>query len=162
MEECARMARLTDWALSYMPWFHLGGAGNKFNPFFSEISQQIYKMYEKVDIITQIWLRTTCSFTSMSNAWYLITAKYEQNHHILLQDITTLQTLWKNSHNYLTLAQSRILFYMHQLPMIHVPDHGSQYEKKIHPSIMEECARMARLTDNTFLYALISLRWSGE
>ena len=47
---------------------------NKINPFFSEMPQQIHKMYmyEKVAIITQIWYRVRCDFTSTSNAWYLI------------------------------------------------------------------------------------------
>ena len=44
----------------------------KINP-FSEISRQIHKMYEKFAIITQIWQRATCYFTSMSNTSYLIT-----------------------------------------------------------------------------------------
>ena len=44
--------------------------------------------------------------------------KYEQNHHTLLQDITTnTQNLQKNSNNYSNLAQR---------PM--VPHHGTQYE----------------------------------
>ena len=33
-------------------------------------------MYEKVSIITQIWHRPKCYFTSMSNAWYLITVPH--------------------------------------------------------------------------------------
>ena len=33
----------------------------------------------------------------------------------------------KNSHNYSNLAQSHILFYMHQRPM--VPDHDIQYKE---------------------------------
>ena len=45
------------------------------------------------------------------------------------------------NHNYSNLAQSQILFYMPQQPM--VPGHGAQYEeKKIHAAIMEECMRM--------------------
>ena len=47
---------------------------NKINPFFSQLLQQIHKMYEKIAIITQIWHRVTWYFTSMSiDAWYLIT-----------------------------------------------------------------------------------------
>ena len=46
---------------------------NKISPCFSEISHQIHKMYEIVTIITQVWHRAKCCFTSMSNAWYLIT-----------------------------------------------------------------------------------------
>ena len=44
---------------------------NKINPFFSEMSQQIHKMYEQVAIITEIWHRARCYFTSMSNRWYM-------------------------------------------------------------------------------------------
>ena len=46
---------------------------NKINSFISEISQQIYKMYEKVAIITPIWLTAKCYFTRISNAWYWTT-----------------------------------------------------------------------------------------
>ena len=49
---------------------------NKINPFFSAISQQMHKMYNKVAIITQIWYRPICNFTGMSNAWYLITVQH--------------------------------------------------------------------------------------
>ena len=43
------------------------------------------------------------------------------------------QNLWKNFHNYLNLAWSLILFYLHQHPI--VSDHGTTYEKKsIKPS----------------------------
>ena len=48
--------------------------------------------------------------------------KYEQNHHILLWDITTnTQNVWKNSHNYWNLQQNQILFSMHHLPMLPDP-----------------------------------------
>ena len=41
---------------------------NKINPLFSEISQQIHKMYEKLATINQNWhYRVTCYFTNMSN-----------------------------------------------------------------------------------------------
>ena len=64
----------------------------------------------------------------MSNACYLITSKYEQNHHIVLGDITTnTQNVCKHGHNYSSLAQSQIAFYMPQRPI--VPDHSTQYEK---------------------------------
>ena len=33
IEACARTDRLTDWTLSYMPWIHLGGAGNNWETF---------------------------------------------------------------------------------------------------------------------------------
>ena len=46
---------------------------NTIDPFFSEISQQIHKMYEKVAIIIQIWHKAKSYFTSMSNTWYPIT-----------------------------------------------------------------------------------------
>ena len=66
--------------------------------------------------------------------------KYEQNHHILLQYITTnTQKLLINSHNYSNLSQSQILFYMHEQPM--VPDHGTQYEENPashHGGILED------------------------
>ena len=48
---------------------------NKISPFFSEISQQIHKMYEKLGTIAQIaqiWQRDKCYFTSMSNTSFLI------------------------------------------------------------------------------------------
>ena len=45
---------------------------NKINPFFSEISQQIHKMYEKLATITQNWQRAKCYFTFMSNTLFLI------------------------------------------------------------------------------------------
>ena len=68
----------------------------------------MHKMYEKVAIITQIWNKVKCYFTNMSNAWFLVTTKYEQNHPILLCDITTnTQNVLKNSHNYSNLAQSQ-------------------------------------------------------
>ena len=35
----------------------------------------------------------------------------------------------KNGHNYSKSAQSQILLYMHQWPM--VPDHGTQYEESL-------------------------------
>ena len=68
-------------------WYLITVPNMNTNP-FSEISQQVHKMYEKVAIITQIWHRVICYYTSMSNAWYLVTVpKYEQNHYIL-GDIT--------------------------------------------------------------------------
>ena len=95
---------------------------NKINPFFSEISHQIPQMYDKVIIITQIWHRTQCYFTTISNAWYLIPVPN-------INKITTffavisqqrLKRLWRNGHNYWNLAQGQILFYMHQQHI--VPD----------------------------------------
>ena len=63
---------------------------NKISPFFYEISQQIHKMYEKVAIITQIWQKAKCYFTSMSNALYLIAVTHIFFNHILW-DNTTLK-----------------------------------------------------------------------
>ena len=49
-------------------------------------------------------------------------------HHILFWDNTTnTKHLFKYDHNYSNLAQSQILFYVYQLPM--VPDYGTQYEE---------------------------------
>ena len=53
---------------------------NKINPFFFALSQQIHKMYEKVALITQIWLRAKLYFTCISNPWYPIYRK-SINHH---------------------------------------------------------------------------------
>ena len=46
---------------------------NQFNPFFSELVQPTHNMYEHAAIITQICHEAKCCFTSMNNAWYLIT-----------------------------------------------------------------------------------------
>ena len=46
---------------------------NNRNTFVSEISQQIETMYEHVNIITQLWHRADCYFTSISNTLYPIT-----------------------------------------------------------------------------------------
>ena len=62
--------------------------------------------------------------------------KYEQNHQIVLCDITTnTQNLWKHYHNY------RAKFYF---TCISSPWYLSMvpYMKKIQPAIMEECTRM--------------------
>ena len=45
---------------------------NKFTTFFSEISQQILKMYEQIAIITKHWHRAKFYFTHISSPWYLI------------------------------------------------------------------------------------------
>ena len=96
-------------------------------------------MYENVAIITQIWHRAKCNFTN--NAWYLITR-------LILNKITTffakisqqpLKIYEQNSHNYSNLAESQILFYKNQWPM--VSDHGTQYEENQsshHGGICEE------------------------
>ena len=54
--------------------------------------------------------------------------KYEQNHDNFseIQQQST-QNLGKNCHNYSNLAQSQILCYMHQQPM--VPNHSTRYEE---------------------------------
>ena len=62
---------------------------NKINIFFSEISQQIYKMYEKVAIITQIWQSQMLFYKHEQGIVPDNCTKYEQNHHILLRDNTT-------------------------------------------------------------------------
>ena len=54
-------------------------------------------------------------------------AKYEQNHHILLCDITTLKMFEQMAIITTNLAQSQIVIYMHQWPI--VPDHGTKYEE---------------------------------
>ena len=75
---------------------------NKINPFFSDLSQQIHKMYEKVVIITQIWHRAKYKLNKHDQRLVPDTCtKYVQNHHIHLRDITTsTQNLGKNNHNY--------------------------------------------------------------
>ena len=60
---------------------------NTINPFFSAISQQIYKMYEKVVIIIQIWYRAKCYiYCKIYNHEQTMVSdnctKYEQNHNI--------------------------------------------------------------------------------
>ena len=83
---------------------------NKINPFFSEISQQRYKIYTNVAIINQIWHRVKWYFTSMNNTLPIYCIKYDYNHHILFWDITiNIQNLWKNCHNYLNLASLHAL-----------------------------------------------------
>ena len=95
----------------------------KINTFFSEISQQIHKMYEKVAIITQSWAQTQMLFYKHEQRMVLVWTK---SPHSSLKYHNT-QNLWKNNHNYSNLAQSQILFYMHEQPML--PDHGMQYEE---------------------------------
>ena len=53
--------------------------------------------------------------------------KCEENHRIFVILQQTLNISGKNGHNYSNLAQSQILFYMHQ--WLIVPDHGNQYEE---------------------------------
>ena len=65
---------------------------NKNNLFFSEISQQTDKLYEKVAIITQIWRRTKCYFTSTRNTQYLITVSNVNTMTTLFSEISQ-QTL---------------------------------------------------------------------
>ena len=63
-------------------------------------------------------------------AWAMIPdscTNYEQSHHMLLRNITTLKIYEKNNHNYSNLAQSQILLYIHQWPM--VSDYDTQYEE---------------------------------
>ena len=59
----------------YMCQHHMvpGTSTNNINPLFSELSQQIHTMYEKLPIITQLCHTVRSYFTSISNAWYLIT-----------------------------------------------------------------------------------------
>ena len=45
---------------------------NKITTFFSEISQQTFKIYDFFYIITQIWNRAKLYFTCISGPWYLI------------------------------------------------------------------------------------------
>ena len=62
-------------------------------------------MYEKV-AITQLLHRAKCYFTSMSNAWYMITIP-NMNKIITLFSAISQQTLKisEKSHNYSNLAQ---------------------------------------------------------
>ena len=53
---------------------------NKINTFFSELYQQTLKIYEKIDIITQIWHRAKFYFKCINGPWDLIHSKqYEEN-----------------------------------------------------------------------------------
>ena len=61
---------------------------NKINPFFSEISQ-LHNMHEKVVIITQIWQSQMLFYKHEQHIVPDTCTKYEQDHHILLCDITT-------------------------------------------------------------------------
>ena len=105
---------------------------NKIATFFSEISQQTHKIYEKVAIITKIWHRAKRYFTStcMSNAPYLVTLPNRNKITTFLSEISQ-QTLkmYETTHIYSKLALSRILFHVHQWPM--VSDHGTQYEETL-------------------------------
>ena len=84
-------------------------------------------MYEKLAAITQIWQRAKCYFTSMNNASNLITVPYMKTITTFFSEISQhSKFILKNCHNQSNLAQSQILFYVHQQPM--VPDHGTQYE----------------------------------
>ena len=83
-------------------------------------------MYEKVPIITQIWLRAKCYFTSMSNAWYLIS----------VPNMNKIATFFSEiSQQILKIYEKIAIITQIQQPM--VPN-----MKKIHPVIMEECTRM--------------------
>ena len=48
---------------------------NKSNAFFSEILQQIHKIYDKVAINNKIWHIAKSYFTSMRNTWYPMTVQ---------------------------------------------------------------------------------------
>ena len=100
----------------------------KLNPFFSELAQQIHKMYEQVALITQIWHSTRGYFTSMSNTWCLITVPSMNKITIFLSDISQLTlTIYENyCHNYSNVIQSQILL-DNQQTIAH--DHGTQYEE---------------------------------
>ena len=122
---------------------------NNINPFFSEISQLIHQMYEKVALITQIWHRAKCYITSMSITWYLISV---QN----MKTITTFfsEISWGTLNIYekmvlITQIWHRVKFYFTCISgpwyLIMVPN-----MKKIHPVITKECTRsdrQRRLTD---------------
>ena len=134
---------------------------NKNNPCFSEMSHQIHKMYETVTIITQSWQRAKCYFT--------VPNMIEQNHHIQLWDITTnTQNLWKQYHHYSNWAQSQILFYMHQQPLLPDHHHSTQYEENpsSHHGGKHKDWLMDRLTNwrtgNFLLYTPILVRRCGK
>ena len=98
--------------------------------------QQQHKLYEKVAIITDIWHRAKCYFTSMIHDDCF---KYEQNHDILLWEITkNTKNVYKKCINCSNLKQSTMLCYVHQKPM--VPDHGTKYGESsfIHHGGMRE------------------------
>ena len=79
-------------------------------------------MYERMAIITPMLFYKHEQSMVPDNC-----INYEQNQHILLSNITSTQNWWKNGHNNSNLAESQILFDMHQHPK--VPDHGTQYEE---------------------------------
>ena len=101
-----------------------------------------------MSIITQIWHRTKCYFTSISNTLYLITVPHKNKITTFFSEISQ-QTLnlWKNCHIYWNLAQSQISFCMHQWPMVH--HHGTQYEENpsSHHGVMHEARHLDRLLD---------------
>ena len=52
--------------------YYFTSMSNRITTFFSEISQQKLKIYEKIAIITQSWHRAKFNFTCISGPWYLI------------------------------------------------------------------------------------------
>ena len=111
-------------------------------------------------IISQIWHKAKCYF--IVQAWYLIIVPNMNQIITFFSDISQ-QTL-KHCHNYSNLAQSQILFYMHQQPMI--PDHGTQYEENpaSHHGRMNKDRHPDGRRDGLtpFLYSPIPLRQSRE
>ena len=137
---------------------------NKMNLFFSEILQQIHKMYEKVSIITSLWNRATYYFTSMSNAWYLITVPNTDKitKFFSLRYITTV----KNFEN-----MSIIIQIWHRAKFYFICISGPWYlvmvpiwRKSIQASWRNAWGLTDRRTDrlDLFLYSLILLRRSRE
>ena len=118
---------------------------NKVNPFFSERSQQIHKMYETLATIAQVWQRAKC----MSNVLDLINVPdMKTKIHSSLRDHSTFKIYEKMTIISQNLAQIQIVFYMHQQPM--VPDQGTQYEGN--PSRYHGGMREDGLTDWTLSY----------
>ena len=92
---------------------------NESNPFFSEISQQIHKIYGKVNIITQIGRSAQCYFTSMSNAWYLITVPNMSKITTIISEISQALNIYgQNSHYYSNFTLNQIVFDMHEQPIV--------------------------------------------
>ena len=80
-----------------------------------------------VGIITEIWHRAICHFTSMSNTWYLIIVRNMYKIITFFFAISQLALKIYEQIAIITLAQSHILFYVHQRTM--VPDQVPNMKK---------------------------------
>ena len=89
---------------------------NKINRFFSEISKKTLLKFGTEP-------NTILHASATRGTWYY--TKYEQNEHFVWDITTNTHNVWKNGHNYSNLQWCQILFYMHEQPWVHVPDHGT-------------------------------------